>query len=115
MPVQKLVVSLLIVFMLNTLSWSVSGAAFADLVASEQGSVQSIQPDTDLPDTGHPDNCSKHCNEGCHAFSHLQGLVQAAPVCHQTLDSFVIPRFLKSPGNRSPDGLFRPPRSSVLA
>lgn len=114
-PLQKLVVSLLIVFMLNTLSWSVSAAAFADLVASEQGSVQSIQPDSNTPDTDLPDNCSKHCNEGCHVFSHLQGFVQTTPVYCTALDSFLIPGSFKFLGGRSPDGLFRPPRFSVLA
>ena len=114
-PVQKFVVSFLIVFMLNTLSWSVSAAAFADLVASEQGSMQLIQPDSNTPDTDHPDNCSKHCNEGCHVFSHLQGLVQTPPVYFPTLESLLIPGSLKFLGGRSPDGLFRPPRFSALA
>lgn len=114
-PIQRLAVSLLIVFMLNTLSWSVSASAFADLVANEQGSVQSVDTDGNAPDTGCPDNCSKHCNEGCHVFSHLQGLVQSCTVYHSTLDSFVIPASLKFPKGRSPDGLFRPPRFSALA
>ena len=114
-PVQKVIVSLLIVFMLNTLSWSVSAVAFADWMASEQLSQQSDDRDSNAPDSGFPDNCSKHCNEGCHVFSHLQGLVQSTPVYPPTLDSFVIPHSLKAPGDRSPDGLYRPPRSSVLA
>ena len=114
-PIQKLAVSVLIVFMLNTLSWSVSAAALADLVASEQGSVQSVETDSNAPDTGYPDNCSKHCNEGCHVFSHLQGFVQTTPVYCATLDSFVIPGSLKFLRGRSPDGLFRPPRFSALA
>ncbi len=114
-PVQKFVVSFLIVFMLNTLSWSVSTAAFADLVASERGSMQLIQPDSNTPDTGHPDNCSNHCNEGCHVFSHLQGFVQTTPVYCTALDSFLIPGSFKFLRGRSPDGLFRPPRFSALA
>jgi len=114
-PVQKVIVSVLIVFMLNTLSWSVSAVAFADWMASEQLAQQSDDTGSNAPDSGFPDNCSKHCNEGCHVFSHLQGLVQATPVYPPTLDSFLIPDSLKSPGNRSPDGLYRPPRSSALA
>ena len=114
-PIQKLFASILIVFMLNTLSWSVSAMAFADWVASEQGSQATGEPDGNTADTGFPDDCGKHCNEGCHVFSHLQGLVQATAVCHPTLDSFVIPGSLNSPGDRAPGGLFRPPRSSVLA
>ena len=114
-PVQKVIVSVLIVFMLNTLSWSVSAVAFADWVASEQVSAPSAEPAGNAPDTGFPDDCSKHCNEGCHVFSHLQGLVQASPVYQPTLDSFVIRGALKSPRDRSPDGLFRPPRLSSLA
>ena len=113
-PVQKLIGSVLIVFMLNTLSWSVSAVAFADWVASEQLPAASEEPDN-APDSGFPDDCSKHCNEGCHVFNHLQGLVQATPVYHPTLDTFVIPDSLNSPGDRSPDGLFRPPRFSFLA
>jgi hypothetical protein len=114
-PVQKVIVSVLIVFMLNTLSWSVSAVAFADWMASEQLAQQSDDTGNNAPDSGFPDNCSKHCNEGCHVFSHLQGLVQATPVYPPTLDSFVIPDSLKSPRDRSPDGLYRPPRSSALA
>ena len=113
--VQKLVVSLVIVFMLNTLSWSVSAVAFADWVGSEQASVQSNDTDSSVPDTGYPEKGDKHCNEGCHVFSHLQGLLYAVPVYHLPLDSFVRPGSLRIPGERSPDGLFRPPRFSVLA
>ena len=114
-PVQKVIVSVLIVFLLNTLSWSVSAVAFADWMASEQVSQQLDDTDSNAPDSGFPDNSSKHCNEGCHVFSHLQGLVQATPVYPPTLDSFLIPESLKSPGDRSPDGLYRPPRTSALA
>jgi hypothetical protein len=114
-PVQKVIVSVLIVFMLNTLSWSVSAVAFADWVASEQLSASPDEPDSNAPDTGFPDDCSKHCNEGCHVFNHLQGLVQATAVYQPALDAFIFPGSLKSPGNRSPDGLFRPPRFSFLA
>ena len=101
--------------MLNTLSWSVSAVAFADWVASEQVSAQMDDTDSNAPDTGYPENGGKHCNEGCHVFSHLQGLVQSSPVYHSTLDSFVITGSLKFLGDRSPDGLFRPPRFSALA
>ena len=114
-PVRKLIASILVVFMLNTLSWSVSAVAFSDWVASEQASVQSGDTDSNAPDTGYPGKTGKHCNEGCHIFSHLQGLVRAALVYPPTPDSFVIPDSLKYPGDRSPDGLFRPPRSSFLA
>ena len=113
--IQRTIVSLLILFMLNTLSWSVSAGAFADWVASEQGSAASNNTGSNAPDTNLPDNCGKHCNEGCHVFSHLQGLVQTTPVHHPSLDFFVISGSLKSPGDRSPDSLFRPPRSSALA
>ncbi|MBI3530209.1 MAG: hypothetical protein HY067_19860 [Betaproteobacteria bacterium] len=114
-PVQKLIVSVLIVFMLNTLSWSVSAVAFADWVASEQASVQSDDTDSNAPDTGYPEKSGKHCNEGCHVFSHLLGLVYVTPVNRPTLDSFAIHGSLKFPRDRSPDGLFRPPRFSALA
>ena len=113
--VQKIIVSVLIVFMLNTLSWSVSAGAFADWLASEQVSLQSDDTNSNAPDTGYPDNCSKHCNEGCHVFNHLQGLVQASPVYHPTLDSFVTSGSLRYPGDRSADGPYRPPRCSALA
>lgn len=114
-PVQQLIASVLIVFMLNTLSWSVSAVAFADWVASEQVSQQSDEIGSNTPDTGFPDDCSKHCNEGCHVFNHLQGLVQAPAVYKPTLDVFMFPGSLNSPGDRSADGLFRPPRISHLA
>jgi hypothetical protein len=114
-PVQKVIVSVLIVFMLNTLSWSVSAVAFADWMASEQLAQQSDDTGSNAPDSGFPDNCSKHCNEGCHVFSHLQGLVQNTPVYPALLDSFLIPDSLESPGDCSSDGLYRPPRTSALA
>lgn len=114
-PVRQIFASILIMFMLNTLSWSVSTVAFADWVASEHASVQSNDTNSTAPESGYPDKGGKHCNEGCHIFSHLQGLVHAVPVYHLPLDSFVRPGSLRIPGGRSPDGLFRPPRSSVLA
>ena len=101
--------------MLNTLSWGLSAGAFADWLESEQASQKSDDTNNNVPDTDFPDNCGDHCNQGCHVLSHLHGLVQATPVYPPTLDSFVLSGSLKSPGDRSPDGLFRPPRSSVLA
>ncbi|MEO8006342.1 MAG: hypothetical protein ABI771_15615 [Betaproteobacteria bacterium] len=106
---------LLIAFMLNTLSWSVSTVAFADWVASEQPAAQSIDVEGETHDTNSQGDCSKHCNEGCHVFSHLQGFVQTSVACFPSLDSFEAPVPLKHPAVRSPDGLFRPPRFSALA
>jgi hypothetical protein len=114
-PVQKFVASVLIAFMLNTVTWGVSAGAFADWVATEQVAQQSDDAGGNAPDTGLPDNCGDHCDQGCQVFSHLHGLVQTALVYLPTLDAFVVPGSLNSPGDRSPDGLFRPPRSSVPA
>lgn len=101
--------------MLNTLSWSVSAVAFADWVASEQSPAQLLEVDGEAHDANSQSDCSKHCNEGCHAFSHLQGFVQTSSPCLACADSFEAPASLNYPAVRSPDGLFRPPRFSSLA
>lgn len=101
--------------MLNTLGWSVSSIAFADLVASEQLSGQLDDAQSKVPDPTSPEKSGKHCNEGCHIFTHMQGLVQTAVVYPLAFDSFGISRPVEPPSDLSPDSLFRPPRFSALA
>lgn len=101
--------------MLNTLGWSVSSTAFADLVASEQVSGQLDDAQSKVPDPASPDKSGKHCNEGCHIFTHMQGLVQTAVVYPLAFGSFGISRSVESPSDLSTDSLFRPPRISALA
>lgn len=114
-PFRQLLASLLIVFMLNTLSWSVNAAAFADWVASEQAMDEVDLADTNSPDSEHPQQVDNHCNNGCHALNLLQGLTATAFVLQSKLPSFVIPQVSAfCPGN-TPNSLYRPPRPLALA
>lgn len=111
----RLVASILIVLMLNTLGWSVSTDAFADWLATEQ-TMEDVGPaNNDMPDQEHPQQIDNHCNSGCHAPSHLQGLTQTPFAARLTSISFVIPHTAVFLSDNIPNHLYRPPRAFFLA
>ena len=113
---QRLVASVLIVLLLNTLGWSVSTDAFADWFATEQA-MEDVGPaaNADTPDQDFPQQIDNHCNSGCHAPSHLQGLTQLVFATRLTSSSIAIAHSDFFFSDNVPSHLYRPPRVFSLA
>ncbi len=100
--------------MLNMMAWSVSAASLLDWIETEQAvSASGLAVDAGGAAGDHESSgAGSHCNEGCHAVNHLQGM--ACVDLSFPLDShFVeVPAPLPFIADASADGLFRPPRTS---
>lgn len=113
-PRLRFFLATLLAFCLVSVSlWSYGTEATADAVSNE---IAHFSPS--LGDSPDPGIASQHCNQGCHAQSHLTGTECGAallfPMIVATLEHLSWPGRTKVPSDPG-ESPFRPPRTAFQA